>query len=60
MSKKIREEIWDVLVEGATDVLYLFADLTTAPVIAICRVASDFIRGEGRYKHSERGSTGSH
>lgn len=60
MSGKIWDEIWQMIVEGATDILYLWVDLTTAPFIAICRVASDFIRAEGHYNHSGRRSRGTH
>lgn len=58
MSEKIREEIWEVIVEGSTDILNLSVDLITAPFLAICRVASDFIYGKGKYKHSHPDSRG--
>lgn len=56
MTRKIWEEIREEIVEGATDILYLWVDLIAAPFMAICRVASDFIHAEGHYKRSDRGS----
>lgn len=56
MKKRLREEIWEVVVEGGTDILYMSMDLIAAPFMAICRVVSDFIHGKGRYDHSDRGS----
>lgn len=44
------KEIWAVMVEGFTDVVRLYADLITAPIMAVCRVLSDFIHNEGHYK----------
>lgn len=49
-------KIWQEMVEGFTDILYLWVDLITAPILAVYRVTSDFIHGEGRYKHSDRSS----
>jgi hypothetical protein len=54
------EKIWGVMVEGFTDIVKLCADLITAPIIALCRVISDFIHGEGRYKHSDHDSRRAH
>lgn len=56
----MREEIWEIMVEAFTDIVKLYADLITAPILAILRVGSDFIRGEGHYKHSHRGSHRAH
>lgn len=52
----MREKIWEEIVEAFTDALNLWLDLITAPILAICRVTSDFIHGEGKYKHPDRGS----
>jgi hypothetical protein len=56
MNKRMWKELRDDVVEDATDKLHLLVDLIAAPVTAICRVASDFIHGEGRYKHPDRRS----
>ena len=56
MSKSMLEEIREVMIEGFTDTLNLWVDLITAPLLAICRVTSDFIHGEGKYKHPDHGS----
>lgn len=50
------ESLWEEIVEGFTDIVKLYADLITAPILAVLRVASDFIHGEGHYKHSRRPS----
>ncbi|HUN71431.1 MAG TPA: hypothetical protein VMU52_03890 [Steroidobacteraceae bacterium] len=50
MGKKIREEIWEVMVEGSTDIIMLMAELITAPIMAVVRVLSDFVHRKGRYK----------
>ncbi|MDE2451715.1 MAG: hypothetical protein KGO22_22240 [Gammaproteobacteria bacterium] len=50
------EELREGMKEGASDMLYLWVDIIAAPFMAICRVASDFIHGEGHYKHPDRGS----
>lgn len=47
-------------IEGATDVLKLYADLITAPFMALFRVMSDFVHNEGHYKRSNRRSPRSH
>lgn len=52
MSEKVWKEIREVIVEGCTDMMNLWLDLITAPVMAICRVTSDFIHGKGKYDHS--------
>jgi len=54
--KEMWEEIWEGMKEGASDVLYLWVDMIAAPFMAVCRVASDFIHGEGHYKHPDRSS----
>lgn len=56
MSKKMWKELRDDMVDDATDAIYLWVDLFAAPIMAICRVVSDFVHGEGRYKHPDRGS----
>ena len=50
MGKKIREEIWEVIVEGSTDIITLMAELITAPIMAVVRVLSEFVHRKGRYK----------
>ncbi len=40
--------------------MMLTADLITVPIMAVCRVMSDFIHGEGRYKHPGRDSRRAH
>jgi hypothetical protein len=55
MSEKWR----DVMIEGFTDVLLLTADLITAPILAVYRVASDFVHHKGRYTYRDHGSRGS-
>lgn len=49
-------ELWEGMIEGFFDIVILAADLVTAPFIAICRVASDFVHNEGRYRHSDHDS----
>ena len=55
MSEKMR----DVMIEGFTDILILTADLITAPILAVCRVVSDFVHRRGHYSHFDRGSPSS-
>ena len=56
MSEKIWEEMKEGFMEGCSDILNLCVDVIAAPVLAICRVTSDFVHGRGKYAHPDRES----
>jgi hypothetical protein len=52
MSDKMR----DVMVEGFIDIFLLIVDLITAPILAVCRVVSDFVHRRGHYSRVHYGN----